>query len=92
MCGPDFWFLGDHLNEMVLVVVAMHAACPRSEGGCGWWPGPFLIVGVPFGTLASCQWGEGGSQSVCPPQGMVFLGFRPCGLAESQGPAVQGWR
>lgn len=39
-----------------------HSPGPRSGGGCGQWPGP---------TLASCLWGEGGSQFACPP-GVVF--------------------
>lgn len=38
---------------------------------------PFLIAGISFGTLASCPWGEGGSQFACPPQGVVFLGSQP---------------
>lgn len=74
---------------MVIVVVAIHLVQGQEEAVGS---GLALIVGISFGTLASCLWGEGESQFACPPQGVVFLGPQPCGLAESPGPDVQSWR
>lgn len=74
---------------MVIVVAAIQLVQGQEEAVGS---GLALTVGISFGTLASCLWGEGGSQFACPPQGVVFLGSQPCGLAESLGPGVQSWR
>lgn len=51
-------------NEVVIVVEATQLG--HGLGGCEQQPGPFLVVGIPFGTSSSCQWSEGRSQGMVP--------------------------